>query len=49
MYFAARINILYNLKCSRVTFDLALTNTSGGGCEGATLTFAVKEGVNAQL
>lgn len=49
MYFAARINILYNLMWSRVTFDLALTNTSGGGCEGATLTFAVKEGVNAQL
>ena len=49
MCFAAGINILYNLMWSRVTFDLALTNTSGGGCEGATLTFAVKEGVNAQL
>ena len=49
MCFAAGINILYNLMWSRVTFDLALTNTSGGSCEDATLTFAVKEGVNAQL
>ena len=49
MYFAAGINILYNLMWSRVTFDLALTNTSGGGCEDATLTFTVAGGVNAQL